>query len=906
LLCIVQVGAAMTDNLISYYKLDESSGITLDSQNFYNGTTSSIIYGQSGKFNSAYNFSQSSSSSVSFSTLNLTDEVTYNLWLYQYVAEDRSIFAKNANAGTRNVECYSGSAGFVNCYFGGNACAMVSNTTLPLNAWDMITVKYSKSGGNCSLFQNGVLVANSTYSSSLPSNPNVLKLGTYSGVPAGSITGKIDEFGIWNRSLSVAEILTLYNSGNGLPYNFTDVVPPVITLNYPTVLIDYGRLNGRLQLNYSISESNPNKVWHYYNETLSAPISYVNGVNLENITIVTPTLGSSIKNIAYKAQSGGICTQVIANHHANLSTIASLSSFIDSNNSVWISGDYVSEFVNHSVAVYNSSGKYVIQNYTYIAPYNIYYVGTAHNDIEVFWQTGSGCDGYNVNARQFNNFTFTLYANDTAGNLATLDASWDYKVFENNNSFNATALGSTSQGFMTNITYSNTTYPLINAYLIYNGTNQGPATQVGIGNVIAFTKSVGVPASTGNYTFYWIYDLNGTNVTGDTFYQNITAPTSISFTSSSCAAGLTAAFNFTFYDEQNVTQMNNSVDYNVQYGYAGNISSYAIYGSLTNIPSFNICINGSQPQYYINYGEIQYKASGYVDRRYYLFQNTRATNTTVLIPIYSLASSSASSFLIEAKDNLLNPYVGNYVGLMRWYPSLNTYRLVEMAQTDESGRTVMRTKVEDVDYRVALWQQNGTLIKLNNVTRFACLVQPCTYSFTVFSSDQDYVSVTGIQQSLTFNSTSHKFLFIWNDPSGRTQTMNLTVFRETGLNVGPICESIGTGMIGAIDCDVTGYTGQLRAVVYRSASPAIPIASLIENLDQALSSISKTMSLIIALILSLAGFFIGIFNPVLGILMLIASFIPALYLGSITIYILLGVITMAIVVIHFIRRALGG
>jgi hypothetical protein len=46
---------------------------------------------------------------------------------------------------------------------------------------------------------------------------------------SGFFSGKIDEVGFWNRSLSAAEALELYNSGDALPFNNT----PVIGLNSP-------------------------------------------------------------------------------------------------------------------------------------------------------------------------------------------------------------------------------------------------------------------------------------------------------------------------------------------------------------------------------------------------------------------------------------------------------------------------------------------------------------------------------------------------------------------------------------------------------------------------------------------------------------------------------------------------
>lgn len=445
----------------------------------------------------------------------------------------------------------------------------------------------------------------------------------------------------------------------------------------------------------------------------------------------------------------------------------------------------------------------------------------------------------------------------------------------------------------------------LNASVNYNGTAY-PMNVISQNSTFAIlSTTVQAPRNlSANIQFpIWInYTINGLNYSTASQNQTVLYLTPI-IVSASCND---KAMAFNVKDEQNLTSLTVDVAYNFQFGISNSSSSYkSVYGSLSNVTNFYVCINSTVSNAYVlGYGEIDYQSTdaAYVLRRYYTFTGKTLSNSTENITLYDLANSAATSFLVEAKDSTLNPYVQKFIGLLRWYPQLNTYNLVEMVQTDETGRSIMRVKSEDVDYRVALWEPNGTLIKLNDPTRFACLTQPCTYSFTVFPSDQDYTAITGIQQSLTFNETTSKFLYVWNDPSGKTQTMNLTVYRETGVNVGQICNAVGSGAIGAISCDVSGYNGQLRAVVFRTASPALPINQLVWNLGQSISSVASSMGLLISGILAIAGFFIGIFNPIIGIIMQIASLIPALYLGAITQSVIIGFAIMGVVIIHFMRR----
>lgn len=69
-------------------------------------------------------------------------------------------------------------------------------------------------------------------------------------------------------------------------YTFSiDSVAPTISLNYPTALINYGAVNGSLQLNFTTSDSNLDDVWYNYNGT-NVSVTPVNGTpTLANITL---------------------------------------------------------------------------------------------------------------------------------------------------------------------------------------------------------------------------------------------------------------------------------------------------------------------------------------------------------------------------------------------------------------------------------------------------------------------------------------------------------------------------------------------------------------------------------------------------------------------------------------------
>ena len=210
-----------------------------------------------------------------------------------------------------------------------------------------------------------------------------------------------------------------------------------------------------------------------------------------------------------------------------------------------------------------------------------------------------------------------------------------------------------------------------------------------------------------------------------------------------------------------------------------------------------------------------------------------------------------------------------------------------MAKTDDKGETIMRVKIEDVDYRVGLYNTDGTLIDLLNPVRFACLSSPCSYATLVEEDPSDYTSFFDVETSLTYNTTSGIWTYIWNDPTQNTDSMNLIVQRERGDGVFIICDNDASGFTGILTCDSSAYTGTIRAVAYRTASPEIPITT--EVINTANTVFKGSVGLFVSLIIFLVLVLIGIYSPVVSVILGIVALFPAYLLGSINLSIFIGI-----------------
>lgn len=507
-------------------------------------------------------------------------------------------------------------------------------------------------------------------------------------------------------------------------------------------------------------------------------------------------------------------------------------------------------------------------------------------------------------------YYITLWANDSVGNVNSLYSSWDYKLFANSVNYSEEVVATSNENFIINLTYNSSNWISASAKLNYNGTEYS-SIKTAITNNLIFNNTLIVPNPSvlTNYGFLWNISL--TNVTGTyyipttEYFQSVNPLQEINVTYTECPSGFNASFNFTSLIEKNLTSIDfSSVAYNLQYGSSGNTSALVSSGSFSNINNFSICINSSS-SYYVGYGEIQYDVNGYSARRFYIFENTRLTNTTIANNLYSLETAESTAFQITATDTTLTPYNSYYISLLRWYPDLNTYKIVDMGKTDEKGQTVINVKTNDVDYRLGLYEPDGTLVKLLEPIRMVCQTTPCVYNLIVDLEETDLTTFLNVESSLTYNPTTKVFTYIFNDPSQETTLMNLTIWQDYPDRDSIIlCSTTSTDFTGVLVCDVSAYTGQLRAEVWREASPRVLIAQLLKSIRSSLidTDSGKTMSLLIGLIMVISFALMGVVSPVLVIILGVVGLIPLIIFGVLDKATFLIIGCIAGIVLHFLRR----
>jgi len=148
-------------------------------------------------------------------SLNLTDRMTVEMWVKpNRLSNDPMVLSKTISTSYYLQLLSTGSIQFGIDYAGGAGRWDSSSAgAVSVGSWYHVVGTYDKNGGsnNLKIYSNGVLVGQDTFTGSAAGNSDPLYLSLPSG--AYSFNGSIDEVGIYNRSLSAAEVLSHYNAG---------------------------------------------------------------------------------------------------------------------------------------------------------------------------------------------------------------------------------------------------------------------------------------------------------------------------------------------------------------------------------------------------------------------------------------------------------------------------------------------------------------------------------------------------------------------------------------------------------------------------------------------------------------------------------------------------------------------
>jgi hypothetical protein len=241
--------ALLTDNIISYWSMDETSGVRYDGLTSCGGSgcdlsdTNTVGYA-TGKIGNAASFDSDNNeyfTHADHDDLSLGSSFSFAGWVNpSSVSGDQIFFTRDDAGATRDFAVRtSGSNLYFVVYDGGSTpiCAAFVGT-ITANAWNFVAATYDESTDTCSVSINaGTQNQNNDYSGTGDtSNSN---LAIHVGVRQdgyGEFDGLLDEWGFWKRALSTTEIGYLYNGSAGCthPFSACDATPTPTNTSTPT------------------------------------------------------------------------------------------------------------------------------------------------------------------------------------------------------------------------------------------------------------------------------------------------------------------------------------------------------------------------------------------------------------------------------------------------------------------------------------------------------------------------------------------------------------------------------------------------------------------------------------------------------------------------------------------------
>lgn len=230
---------AITDNLVSYWKLDETSGTRADAHASNNLTDNNTVTYGTGIINNGASFASATSEYLSIadasqSGLDLSGDCSFSFWF------NIASIGSSVNMPIINKHGFTGTTRGYSVYLvseSGTRKIRMNISNAAGTSYEIKYVTYSWPLGSLAhcvcifdataktfeVYINGTSVGTSAAFSNgaIYNNSQPFEIGTADAGVDGYLNGILDEVGVWSRKLTSAEVTSLYNSGSGLAYPFS-------------------------------------------------------------------------------------------------------------------------------------------------------------------------------------------------------------------------------------------------------------------------------------------------------------------------------------------------------------------------------------------------------------------------------------------------------------------------------------------------------------------------------------------------------------------------------------------------------------------------------------------------------------------------------------------------------------
>lgn len=262
-LLVSMVSAVVWDNT-AYYELNGTSGLVVDSTgNGYDGTNVNGSRGFPGIINNSFDLNGTVNSHFIIND-SVSDNFTTTMWI-NWEETNGGAGAQRLLSSSGGLDMYiepSTDKIIITAEIG--SLVYTSTNIIALNEFVHIAYVCSE-GNNESLYINGIIDGSQLDACNITSQ---IRVGSIHSI--GTLfDGRIDELGIWNRSMQAGEIKGLYAGGSALIYNSTLNVGLENPSNN-SIHFSFGSINSTIEFNSSGINANntlSNATLYIYNST---------------------------------------------------------------------------------------------------------------------------------------------------------------------------------------------------------------------------------------------------------------------------------------------------------------------------------------------------------------------------------------------------------------------------------------------------------------------------------------------------------------------------------------------------------------------------------------------------------------------------------------------------------------
>lgn len=408
------------------------------------------------------------------------------------------------------------------------------------------------------------------------------------------------------------------------------------------------------------------------------------------------------------------------------------------------------------------------------------------------------------------NKNLTFYANDTSGNINTSFTSWDYKLFEHNQTYNSETTEGSLETFLAYVQLGSG-YSIEEVDLEYNLTNySGQSFTIGIYDILRkedlLIPNVGADI---NLSFYWritLSDSTSINLSS----QNQTV---YNLALDNCTSYTNELLNFTVVDEEKQTILPNAtIEIAVNlYDRDRTIDILNFSNQFEKINPLRICLNRNitNDSSYSLDTVVRYEDIGYANEYYNIVNSTINNETTTQkITLYDLNITDSTDFQLTFTGSDFLPVENALVYIDRQYISENTFKTVELPKTDFNGQSVLHLVRNEVIYNIRIIKEGQVLGNFENMVAFCddftigdCNIELNAFDSVeaVFNSDE---SLGIIFTAPNYNATSDKITFNFVTEDGAAKTVKLEVTRNDIFGNRSICNSTLISSGGTLTCNI--------------------------------------------------------------------------------------------------------